>query len=304
MPTYFAAASTAPSAMCVAVCRGALVALFALLAANPHASVAGSVHGLWAWKGPSLIADSRGSEALLQFCRAQHVTEVYLSVSEHDDLSALAQFGPLIDAMHRSAIRVEALISSTDADEAGKHRDKLLDHVRAVVQFNRAHPATRFDGIHLDIEPQQRPENKGVGNLRFLPGLADAYRAVRTLAESAQMSVNADIQVKLLKGSLAERRLLLSSLPRLTLMLYELSSPTDADTSAQKMARVQQVSQQDLQIAYDGLQDPNLARMAIGLRTPDYGDLLPDMLTSLDQANRTNTHYLGWARHAYNDILQ
>jgi len=168
---------------------------------------------------------------------------------------------------------------------------------------NRAHPATRFDGIHLDIEPQQRPENKGAGNLRFLPGLVDAYRAVRTLAQSAQMSVNADIQVKLLKGSLAERRLLLSSLPRLTLMLYELSSPTDADTPAQKMAKVQRASQQDLQMAYDGLQDPNLARMAIGLRNPDYGDLLPDMLASLDQADRTDAHYLGWARHACNDAL-
>jgi hypothetical protein len=105
---------------------------------------------------------------------------------------------------------VEALLSSADADEAGKHRDTLLDHVRGIVQFNQKHSADRFDGIHLDVEPQQRPENKGAGNLRFLPGLADAYRAVRAVAEPAHLTVNADIQNKLLKGSLAERRLLLS----------------------------------------------------------------------------------------------
>ena len=50
--------------------------------------------------------------------------------------------------------------------------------------FNRRHSGERFDGIHLDIEPQQRPENKGPGNLRFLPGLADAYRAVCRLSRN------------------------------------------------------------------------------------------------------------------------
>lgn len=106
--------------------------------------------------------------------------------------------------------------------------------MRQVIEFNRGHPANRFDGIHLDIEPQQRPENKGPGNLRFLPGLADAFIAVRVLAESAGMTVNADIQNKLLKGDVAQRRMLLSSVPRVTLMMYELSSPDDGQTAEQK----------------------------------------------------------------------
>ena len=57
-------------------------------------------------------------------------------------------------------------------------------------------------------------------------------------------------------------------------------------------------------MAYDGIGDtPRLAKMGIGLRTPDYGELLPDMLQSLDEAYRGNPHYLGWARHSYNDYL-
>jgi hypothetical protein len=43
--------------------------------------------------------------------------------------------------------------------------------------------------------------------------------------------------------------------------------------------------------------------MVIALRTPDYGELIPQMLTNLDDANRANPHYLGWARHSYNDYL-
>jgi len=46
-----------------------------------------------------------------------------------------------------------------------------------------------------------------------------------------------------------------------------------------------------------------LARMAIGLRTADYGKLLNQMLQAIEEANRDNPHYLGWARHSYNDTL-
>jgi hypothetical protein len=199
---------------------------------------------------------------------------------------------------------VEALLSSTDADEPGKHRDTLMEHAHMVVEFNRRHPQDRFDGIHLDVEPQQRPENKGAGNLQFLPGLADAFRGVYAIAEPAGMTLNADIQNKLLKGSRDERKMLLSAVPRVTLMMYELSSPTDGESVEQKTDKVEQSSQKYLNMAYDDLDEPNLAKMAIALRTPDYADLLPQMLKRLDDANRANPHYLGWARHSYNDTLQ
>lgn len=279
---------------------GILLGLFSLSAA---AQGNAPVHGLWVWKGPAVLAAPRGAEALRDFCESQGVNEVYLSVSAHGDASADARFAHLIELLHRANIRVEALLSSEDADEAGKHRDKLLEHVREIIQFNASHPKNRFDGIHLDIEPQQRPENKGTGNLRFLPGLVDAYHAVRAEAEPAHLTVNADIQNKLLKGSLAERKMLLSSLPRLTLMLYELSSPNDGDTVEKKVEKLQAASQKFLAMAYQDLPDSSSAKMVIGLRTPDYGDLLPEMLKTLDEADGANPHYAGWARHSYNDTL-
>jgi len=262
------------------------------------------VHALWVWKGPSVVDAPDGSEKLLDFCRSQGINEIYISVSQHGDMSGLGHFSHLIDLSHRSNIRVEALLSSENADEGGKHLDKLLDHVRAIVQFNQAHGKSRFDGVHLDIEPQQRPENKGPGNLRFLPGLVDAYRAVRSSAESAGLTVNADIQNKLLKGDLAQRRMLLTSMPRLTLMLYELSSPDDGEAVPQKVKKLQAASQKFLDMAYQGLSDPHLARMVIGLRNPDYAELMPQMLGTLDETNRINPHYAGWARHSYSDASE
>jgi hypothetical protein len=229
---------------------------------------------------------------------------VYVSVSEHSEAAEERQLVHLIGLLHRDNIRVEALLSSTEADEPGKHRDTLLRHVQGIIQFNQRHSGERFDGIHLDIEPQQRPENKGSGNLRFLSGLADAYRAVCSVAEPARLTVNADIQNKLLKGDLAQRKMLLSSLPRVTLMMYELSSPTDGESVEQKAEKAQQTSQKFLDMAYEGLTASSVAKMVIALRTPDYGDLLPQMLVRLDEANRSNPHYLGWARHSYNDTVK
>jgi hypothetical protein len=263
-----------------------------------------AAHGLWVWRNPPVVEASDGAEKLRNFCRSQNISEVYLSVSLKGGAFAEAHVARLIALLHRSKIRVEALLSSEDADEPGKRREVLLAEVREILEFNRNRPADRFDGIHLDIEPQQRPENQGAGNLRFLPGLVNTYRAVRALAEPAQLTVNADIQNKLLKASVAERRMLLSSLPRLTLMLYELSGPNDGKTAEQKKEKLQAVSQKFLDMAYADLPDPNLANMTIGLRTPDYGELLPGMLDTLDETNRANPRYAGWARHCYSDSLK
>jgi hypothetical protein len=262
------------------------------------------IHGLWVWKSPTVLAAPHAAESLRDFCKFQGINEVYVSISARTEPAEESQLVQLITELHRSNIRVEALLDSADADEPGKHRDSLVQKVQLIVQFNQKHRADRFDGIHLDVEPQQRPENKGPGNLRFLPGLADAFRAVRAVAEPTGMTVNADIQNKLLKGDASQRKMLLSAVPRVTLMMYELSSPGDGDTPAQQAEKAVSNSQKFLNMAYDGLSGANLAKMVIALRTPDYLDHLPEMLKALDDANRSNPHYLGWARHSYNDILK
>ena len=267
------------------------------------ASAPQAAHGLWVWKSPTVLGAPRGADALRDFCISEEINEVYVSVSAKGDAAQERQLVELIAKLHESKIRVEALLSSVDADEAGKHRDSLLSRVEGIVKFNHEHPSDRFEGIHLDVEPWQRQENKGVGNLQFLADLVDLFHAVVAIAGPAGMTVNADIAVKLLKGDLGQRQKLLSSVPRLTLMMYELSNPQDGTSAAQKAEQVRKSSQKDIDMAYDGLKDRNLAKMIIALRTADYGDLLPEMLRKLDDANHGDANYLGWARHSYNDNL-
>jgi hypothetical protein len=262
-----------------------------------------AVHGLWIWRGPEVLSEAQSIQAIHGFCQSEGINEIYISVpSPYDALQAM-RLSQLITHMHESSIRVEALISSTDADEPGAPRTRLLDHVQAIAQFNRDHAMQRFDGIHLDIEPQQRPENKGPGNLEFLPGLITTYRAVRVLADRAGLTLNADIQSKVLEADLTQRRELLRSAPRFTLMLYELDRPGDGRSSAQQIDKLRDASHRFLEMAYQGLDDPKLAHLSVALRTADYGAQLPQMLGLLDQENNSNPHYLGWARHSYNDTL-
>jgi hypothetical protein len=97
-------------------------------------------------------------------------------------------------------------------------------------------------------------------------------------------------------------------------MLYEVSSPNDGDSPSQQEEKIRAASQKFLDMAYEGLANPNpassnlagsnLATMIIALRTPDYGPRLPQMLKTLDEAHRANPHYAGWARHSYNDYLK
>jgi hypothetical protein len=260
------------------------------------------VHGLWVWKTASVLATPNSGEALRDFCRTQTVNEVYLSYSpDKADATEEAAVAGVIALLHRSGIRVEALLSSVNADEPGAHREKLLGHVRAVLEFNRKHARNGFDGVHLDIEPQQRLENKGPGNLGFLPGLLEAYGDVRALAEQNGMTVNADIPNKFVKGDLGQRQGLMTSLPRLTLMLYELSSPSDGQNTAAQADKLRQAGENYFNMAYQGLSQGHLAKMAIGLRTPDYQSQLPNMLKTVQQDLSSNPHYLGWAWHSYND---
>jgi hypothetical protein len=259
---------------------------------------------MWVWKSPAVLAQPNAAEKLRDFCLANTINEIYISVNGSMDAAGQGRLVHLIGVLHPASIRVDALFSSTDADQGGAHLEKLLGEVSAIGSFNQKHPNKRFDGVHLDIEPQQRPENKGAGNLAFLSGLVNAFTQVRQLATQFGLTVNADIQTKLLKGSRDQRRTLLTSLPDMTLMLYELSSPNDGRSADAKAAKLKSESQEYLQMAAEGLDATQLARISIGLRTPDYGDLLPQMFQALDEANGSNALYGGWARHSYNDFLE
>jgi hypothetical protein len=88
-----------------------LIALVLDSCGSAAAQASGPVHGLWVWKGPSIVATTGGIEQLRDFCSSEGVNEIYISVSSHGKLLE-GDFPKLIDVLHRSGVRVEALLSS------------------------------------------------------------------------------------------------------------------------------------------------------------------------------------------------
>jgi hypothetical protein len=73
-----------------------------------------------------MLGTPKGPVALRDFCKSESVNEVYVSVSADSAASEDGHLAELVALLYRSDIRVEALFSSTDADELGKHRNPLL----------------------------------------------------------------------------------------------------------------------------------------------------------------------------------
>src|SRR5277367_5328387 len=94
----------------------------------------GPSHGLWVWKSAVVLAAPRGPEKLGEFCRSAGITEVYVSVHPHLTQPEERELAQLVGLLHGSKIRVEALVSSIDADESGSPRGKLMDHVHSILE--------------------------------------------------------------------------------------------------------------------------------------------------------------------------
>jgi hypothetical protein len=261
-----------------------------------------SSHGMWVWNGTGIASDASRVALLHDVAVAKGIDEVYISAVPSGSDSSDRQISNLISTLHASSIRVEALLGSSTADEPGAPRDGLVTLVQNVISYNQRNPQARFDGVHLDIEPQQRPEyTSGIG---YLPNLIATYQAANSVAAPAGLAINADIAKGVISASLDQRRALLTSVPRLTLMLYQLGTQADSQSAAQNAAILDSAATDALQRIYDGVSGPGVATLAIGLNTPDFGaDSMPQMFVSLEQSGKMNSHYSGWSWEAYSDIL-
>ncbi|MGA8707298.1 MAG: hypothetical protein WB646_09960 [Steroidobacteraceae bacterium] len=121
------------------------------------------------------------------------------------------------------------------------------------------------------------------------------------MTDRHRLMLEADIPARVLEADVDQRRALLLAVPRLTVIMDELSSPVDRLGAAQEAEQLGASSRRLLDMAYAGVDASRLARMSFALRSADYGTRLPQMLAALDQANSGDPHYLGWALRSYKE---
>lgn len=134
----------------------------ALTAAAPAVPQDG--RGIWVWNTLKLIgpAHQQALDRFLQFCKAQSVQEVFLSLEvqiedrdgrPHFDIMDADGYRAFLDRAHKAGLRVDAL-AGTPEWAARVYHAQALGLIDTVIAFNRSSPASsRFDGVHFDVEP-------------------------------------------------------------------------------------------------------------------------------------------------------
>ena len=121
--------------------------------------------GLWVWETAPLLREAGERQTFFEFCEAHGISIVAMQIATHGKgadrkLDARAEWTALITEAHRRRMRVHALDGDPKFARAAQH-GTVLSIVNAVVAYNASvAPAARFDGMHLDIEPQALPEWK------------------------------------------------------------------------------------------------------------------------------------------------
>lgn len=121
--------------------------------------------GLWVWETAPLLGDVGERRVFFEFCKAHGINVVGMQIATRGtgadrQLDARAEWTALITEAHRRQMRVHALDGDPKFARAAQH-GTVLSIVNAVVAYNASvAPAARFDGMHLDIEPQALPEWK------------------------------------------------------------------------------------------------------------------------------------------------
>ncbi|GEP43389.1 hypothetical protein BGE01nite_26800 [Brevifollis gellanilyticus] len=124
-----------------------------------HDASAADMRGMWVYKTRDIAASAEASEQLFTFCEKRHITDLFWQVhfaKKEGDVRVLEDaeaWRSFLKRAHAHSLRVHALFG--DPAHALKSRHGVvLGSIDGVLSFNKESSAdSRFDGVHLDIEP-------------------------------------------------------------------------------------------------------------------------------------------------------
>ncbi len=156
---------------------------------------------MWLWETKALLGNDLEQDRLLDFCRKNGMTEIFLQlpyeVEEKDDARKIvwdtSKVKTLLSKLHGAAIKVHAL----DGDPRYALRewhDHVIATIQSVIQFNQSvQPDERFDGLRFDNEPYLLPHFAGVQKESILRQYLDLLRISKKAAGSASLEFGVDI---------------------------------------------------------------------------------------------------------------
>ncbi|MES2598454.1 MAG: hypothetical protein V4662_24175 [Verrucomicrobiota bacterium] len=120
---------------------------------------AADMRGMWVYKTRDIASSPAECAQLFAFCEKRHITDLFWQVhftKKEGDVRVLENAEierTFLKQAHAHSLRVHALFGDPAHTLKAKH-GVVLGSVDGVIAFNRESSAdSRFDGVHLDIEP-------------------------------------------------------------------------------------------------------------------------------------------------------
>jgi hypothetical protein len=180
----------------------ALLLLFIMLPVAGLSAV--EMRGMWIYKTDATAASTEASDQLFDFCEKRHITDLFWQVhfaKLPEGARALENMDvtrAFLKRAHARSLRIHALFGDPSHTLKAKHAI-VFASADGVIAFNRDGPAdSRFDGVHLDIEPHGLPQWKKAdltqkGDLLSQFVEVNHQAATRTHATDPRLVYGADI---------------------------------------------------------------------------------------------------------------
>jgi hypothetical protein len=157
--------------------------------------------GMWLWETTRLLDDEEAQSRLIEFCRQQNITDLFLQLPYQADKKSerwnitwdKPAFRILLTRLHGAGLICHAL----DGDPHFALRDQH-DRVRAtlasIIRYNQeSSPEARFDAVRYDIEPYILPQFAGVQKQSVIRQYLTLLKDLKDLASAAGLEIGADI---------------------------------------------------------------------------------------------------------------
>lgn len=160
---------------------------------------------LWVWNTAELMKDDSARDALIAFCKDNHIDRVLIqlvySIARGDngdlrcDFSDEPRLTALIREASKAGVEVYGLDGAPDA-MVPRNQGAVLAMVNGLIAYNhRAKESERFSGLHLDNEPYGLPAFQSPRRSELLTQMVEltAHVAAILNAESPLMPLGVDI---------------------------------------------------------------------------------------------------------------
>lgn len=175
-----------------------LLVILAILPAWEGKASEPRMRAMWIYKTELVMDSAEEQETLFEFCRQRQITDLFWQVhfSRGGDGSASLDNEEMLRSFlgeaHRSGLRIHALTGDPSHVRPEKH-ERVLSSAAALVRFNRGSTEdSRFDGLHLDVEPHGLPDWKTAETgkkIEFLTSFVELHYEVSDYLRSADPSL-------------------------------------------------------------------------------------------------------------------